>query len=154
MFWFQRTSCPFLLVLSKVAFFLWVAALGNILTIENGKNLWRRNITSVSRCHMCKRDEETVDHLLLHCPMAIELWGLVFALFGVKWVMTRKVVDLLACWQGSFGCHQSCDIWRFIPHCLMGCIWWKRNARSFEGCGWTTLELKAIFLKTLLIIFE
>ena len=119
MFWFLRTSCPFLLVLSKVAFFLWVAALGNILTIENEKNLWKRNITSVSRCHMCKRDEGTVDRLLLHCPVAIELWGLVFAL-GVKWVMTRKVVDLLACWQGRFGCHQSCDIWRFIPHCLMG----------------------------------
>ena len=54
---------------------------------------------------MCKRDEEIVDHLLLHCPIASELWGSVFALIGVKWVMPRKVVDLLACWQGSFGCH-------------------------------------------------
>ena len=32
---------------------------------------------------MCKRDEEIVDHLVLHCPNAIDLWDLVFALFGV-----------------------------------------------------------------------
>ena len=54
---------------------------------------------------MRKRDEELVDHLLLHCPIASELWGFVFALIGVKWEMPRKVVNLLACWQGSFGHH-------------------------------------------------
>ena len=37
-----------------------------------------------------------------HCPNAIDLWDLAFALFGVEWVMPRKV-DLLACWQGHFG---------------------------------------------------
>lgn len=51
---------------------------------------------------MCKRDKEIVDHLLLHGPNAIDLWDLAFALFGVEWVMPRKV-DLLACWQGHFG---------------------------------------------------
>ena len=93
------------LVLSKVDFFLWVATLGNILTVENLENLRKRNIILVSWCCMCKRDEETVDHLMLHCPLGRELWGLIFKLFGVEWVMLRKVVKLLACWQGSFGCH-------------------------------------------------
>ena len=60
---------------------------------------------SASWCCMRKRDEELVDHLLLHCPIASELWGFVFALIGVKWEMPRKVVNLLACWQGSFGHH-------------------------------------------------
>ena len=42
---------------------------------------------------MCKRDEETVDYLMLHCPLGRELWGLVFKLFGVEWVMlVGKVV--------------------------------------------------------------
>jgi len=49
---------------------------------------------------MCKRDEETVNHLLLHFPFGRDLWGLVFALFGVEQIMSRKVFDLLACWQG------------------------------------------------------
>ena len=38
-------------------------------------------------CCMYKRDEETIDHLLMHCPVARELWNLVFSLFGILWVM-------------------------------------------------------------------
>ena len=64
-----------------MAFFLWVAALGNILIEEN---LRRRNIILVSWCCMCKRDEVTVDHLLLYCPIARDLLDLVFALYGVE----------------------------------------------------------------------
>ena len=60
------------------------------------------NIILVSWCCMCKRDEETVDYLMLHCPIGRQLWGLVFKLVGAEWVMLRKVVKLLACWQGSF----------------------------------------------------
>lgn len=39
-----------------------------------------------------------MDHLLLHCAYARELWSLVLCLYGVQWVMPNKVVDLLACW--------------------------------------------------------
>ena len=41
---------------------------------------------------MCKRDEESVDHLLLHCPIVRELWETVFAFFGIQWA--RRVIDL------------------------------------------------------------
>ena len=49
---------------------------------------------------MCKCNSETVDHLFLHCLVALELWDMVFGLFGVCWVMPMFVVELLACWQG------------------------------------------------------
>ena len=45
---------------------------------------------------MCKKDGESIDHLLLHCHVARELWNMVFNLFGVHWVMPCDVVDLLA----------------------------------------------------------
>ena len=32
---------------------------------------------------MCKRCGELVDNLLLHCPIAYELWSMVFSLFGI-----------------------------------------------------------------------
>ena len=57
----------------------------------------------VNWCCMCREDEETIDHLFLHCKVANELWDLVLSLFGMHWVMPRRVVDLLACWQGGLG---------------------------------------------------
>jgi hypothetical protein len=68
---------------------------------------------------MCKGDGETTDHLLLHCPIAQELWGLVLSMFGVAWVMLSGVEELLACWSGSFARLGNAVIWRMIPHCLM-----------------------------------
>jgi hypothetical protein len=50
-----------------VAFFVWTAALGKILTHDN---LLRRGIVVVEWCVMCKKHGESVDHLLLHCDVA------------------------------------------------------------------------------------
>ena len=36
-----------------------------------------------------------------------------------------------------------------MPHCLIWCIWRVRNARSFEGCECSLLEIKSFFLYTL-----
>ena len=44
---------------------------------------------------MCKCNCETVDHLFLHCPVVLELWDMVFGLFGVYWVMPMSVVGYL-----------------------------------------------------------
>ena len=36
---------------------------------------------------MCKWSGESDDHLLLHCPVACELWSMVFGMFGVQRVL-------------------------------------------------------------------
>lgn len=51
---------------------------------------------------MCNRNGESID-LLLYCPIAYEMWHMVFGLFGINWVMPRSVVALLASWHGSCG---------------------------------------------------
>ena len=108
-----------------------VSSARKILTAENSKK-W--NIILVSWCCLCKENGETVDHLLLHCPFSKEIWDLVFALFGLQWLMPRKVIDLLACWQGYFGWDWHRAIWRCIPHCWTWCVWRERNNRSLERC--------------------
>jgi len=71
-----RTQAP-----SRVAFFAWSAALGKILTVDNFR---KRHINIMDRCYLCKRDEESVDHLFLHCDVASALWNNIFALcFGL-----------------------------------------------------------------------
>ena len=69
----------------------------------NSRELSKRNIILVSWCCLCKENGVTFDYLLLHCPFLKEIWDLVFALFGLQWLMPRKVIDLLACWQGYIG---------------------------------------------------
>ena len=134
---------------SRVAFFSWTVALGKILTISN---LWKRCMLILDWCCMCKKCGETVDHLLLHCPIALELWNVVFCLFGLHWVMPMTVIHMFmfSAWQGSFGKHRNISFWKVVPHCIIWYLWQERNSRSFEGCEWNILEIKAFFLLTLL----
>ena len=48
-----------------------------------------------NRCCLCCNNAESVDHLLLFCPMARSLWMYMIRLFGIEWVMTGSVVNLL-----------------------------------------------------------
>jgi hypothetical protein len=84
----------------RVSFFVWTASLGKILTLDN---LRKRGLIVVEWCYMCKRSGESINHLLLHCEVARTLWSVIFSLFGVKWVMNERVLDLLACWKGQRG---------------------------------------------------
>ena len=54
-------------------------------------------------CYMCKRCWESVDHLFLHCPIAYDMYCMIFCLFSIHWVMSCKVIELLASWEGKFG---------------------------------------------------
>ena len=55
----------------RVAFFMWIAAHGQILTLDN---LMLRGLSLVNQCCMCCCNEEIVDHLLLHCLVAHSSW--------------------------------------------------------------------------------
>ena len=103
-------------------------------------------MTVVDWHYMCKKDGENVDHLSLHCDYARELSFLMSCLFGVQQVMPHRVVDLLACWIGKFAKHQSGDLWKAIPLCLMWAIWRECNNRAFEGAKRPKMDLKMIIV--------
>ena len=111
----QKGICK-LKFLSRVAFFIWIASLGRILT---AKNLQKGNINVVSWCCMCKEDRLTMKHLLVNCLVARDLWDMIFALFRVQSVMPKGVIELLSCWKNQFGRHRNSAIWKVIPHCLI-----------------------------------
>ena len=56
----------------------------------------KQRIIVIDWCCMCKQCVESVDHLLLHCPIAYELWIMVFSLFGIHWAMPQRVIELFA----------------------------------------------------------
>ena len=48
----------------KISFFAWEAAWGKVLTLDL---VQKRGWSLENRCFMCLENEETIDHLLLHC---------------------------------------------------------------------------------------
>jgi hypothetical protein len=112
----------------RVAFFVWLAVHSKILTLDN---LGRRGLVVVNRCWLCEMDGESVDHLLIHCAVARDLWNAFFARFGLCWVMPRTVKELLASWWTA-GRTRSAVVWKMVPHCILWCIWRERNNRCFE----------------------
>ena len=71
-----------------------------ILTLDN-LILWGH--TLVNQCCMCCCNEETVDHLLLHCPVAHSLWVYMYQIFGIQWVIPGSVESLVYCWSYWLG---------------------------------------------------
>ena len=83
-----------------VSFFLWTATWDRILT---GDNLQLRGFDFVDWCIMCCCCGETVDHLLLRCEKAHHLWCFAFKIFGISWIPSRTVLDLLFSWWNWLG---------------------------------------------------
>jgi hypothetical protein len=135
-----RTKAP-----PRVAFFVWSVALGKILTLDN---LRKKNMVLINRCGMCKNDEESIDHLLLHYERAQFLWNTFFTHFGLAWAMPHGVVNLLQCWW-SGGRSLSAVVWKIVPLCIMWCLWSERNGGFFEDSERSLEDLLHFFLTTL-----
>ena len=61
-------------------FFLWTTAYDWILTLDN---LMLRSRPLTTWCCMCCCDGESIDHLLLHCPVTHSLWTFMLQAFGI-----------------------------------------------------------------------
>ena len=109
----------------RVAFSLWMAVLKNILTMDN---LRKKNIIVMKWYCMCKKSGKSINHLLLHCEVAIEVWNMVCQLFGVMWVMPGRMKECLGSWRGQRSNHTILQIWRMAPLCVMWCLWREMNA--------------------------
>ena len=59
----------------------------------------------VDRCCLYRYCRETVDHLLIYCEKAQQLWCFTFRSFGVSWVLPRIVFDLMFGWRNWLGKH-------------------------------------------------
>jgi len=58
-----------------------------------------------------------MDHLPLHCPIAVELWAFIFADFGGKWVIPKLVQGILQCWGWRLSSFRK-RTWNIVPSCL------------------------------------
>ena len=74
-----------------------------------------------------------MDHLLIHCTVARELWDLVLGLVGVKWVFPKTVKEVLYSWGGSFVGKKKKKFWSSIPLFIFWMVWKEKNRLAFRG---------------------
>ena len=99
-------------------------------------------------CCMCKNTNETVNHLLLHCLIARQIWGFVFQFVGINWVLPSHVSKVLGGWWNWLG-RRCSGVWNLIPSCLMWTIWRERNKRTFENQETLVAKIIEIFFVSL-----
>ena len=100
------------LVPPKVGFFYWEASWGKVLTLDQHK---RRGRPLASRCYLCENEEETKDHLLVHCRRARLLWKIILAIVDMDWVFPFYVCKTLLSWQSARVGKKWIKVWRAVP---------------------------------------
>ena len=86
---------------TKACFLAWATTKGKVPTEDMVK---RRNFNLASRCPICRQEEETVDHLLIHCKCVSGLWHLSFSLLEVNWVQPHTIREVLTAWRRRKRC--------------------------------------------------
>lgn len=81
-----------------------------------------------------------MDHLLIHCDGAYQLWSFVFRYFGVS----ARSVD----WVDELVGKHSFDIWNLIPLCPVWCFWRECNICTFKDVESSGDQLLASFVGT------
>ena len=87
-------------ILVKVKVFIWLLALDKLNVQSNLQRRGTYHALSLGWCILCKKDNESIDYLFLHCDFAFTLWSNILKEFGTDWVIPRSSKDLMTLGQG------------------------------------------------------
>ncbi|OVA01323.1 Reverse transcriptase zinc-binding domain [Macleaya cordata] len=115
---------------SKVSFMVWCAARN---AIPMSDNLIRRGMVLVNCCYLCNKGEETVHHLLLHCPVTALVWSYFIKSIGLQWVQGNDILSIIKTWQSCALFGRAKQIWILIPFAIWWAVWLGRNDCTFNS---------------------
>ena len=97
----MRVFSPFRLIWKspipyKIKVFAWLVALGRVNTCDVLQKKRPNYMLYPSWYVMCKREEETVAHLFIHCSFSSRIWWNVMQTFGLDWVVPGSCYGLLS----------------------------------------------------------
>jgi hypothetical protein len=91
--------------------------------------LQKRSWSGPSRCPICKNDEETIHHLLIFCPYAVQVCKEVESLIGMQDVWRGQSVDCLKIWCENY----NVKSFKGLPFTIAWGLWLVRNDSLFEN---------------------
>ncbi|RVW89870.1 putative ribonuclease H protein [Vitis vinifera] len=80
------------------------------------------------------------------CSKARGLWELLFALFGVTWVLPSSVRDTLSGWCGFKLGKKRRKVWNAAPLCIFWAVWKEKNRIAFDNEELSIHRLKNSFV--------
>ena len=108
--------------------------------------LKRMGFSFANRFPLCGKEEENIEHLLIHCPMVWGIWTCLLATVGISWVPLLLVKDLIIGWNSIPIRKGERKAWRAAPLNLLWAIWKERNRIVFESEEFSLNKLKRAFL--------
>ncbi|KAL9667115.1 hypothetical protein QQ045_001463 [Rhodiola kirilowii] len=84
-------------------------------------------------CKLCDSEQESANHLLLHCKWSWKLWSMCLTWWGSCWVMPETAKSLLECWVVEGTSRSYKRLWKTFGYAIMWSIWEERNKRCFQN---------------------
>lgn len=85
-----------------------------------------------NRCAMCKKEEEKVEHLLVQCEFASELWDQMVKQLQLQWAKPCSTTKIIVLWWLPWSQDKTRRVWAMIALHVLWAIWKERNARIFK----------------------
>ncbi|CAN0881468.1 Putative ribonuclease H protein At1g65750, partial [Linum grandiflorum] len=126
---FPHSSIWMPIVPSKVQCFCWMTFHKKIGTVDN---LQRRGLQMVNRCALCLCDNESVDHLCLHCKFSSSVWAKVSSRLSIYGPISSDCPGFIAAWKWITCRSRFAACMKVILHSFLWSIWRERNNRIFR----------------------
>ena len=122
---------------------------------ETTKKKIQNTLLSPSMCCLCAKDEETLDHLFLHCPFTRKAWYTLFGIFDLELCLPSKIDRWMIEGLNFRGYSPKGNIlWKCATRSLLWSIWKERNSRIFDDrfnsfdSFWTVVQHTASWWST------
>ena len=93
--WLWKAPAP-----PRALFFGWLVWRGRIKSASYLHRIGILNANVDVCCVFCKEGEETINHVLLHCPYVWLIWSYFVYRWGIQWVSPGSVQSALQWWYG------------------------------------------------------
>ncbi|XP_028113957.1 uncharacterized protein LOC114312000 [Camellia sinensis] len=117
----------------RAQFFGWLVWKGRIKSASYLRRIGILN-ANVDVCYVfCKEEEETINHVLLHCPRVWLIWSYFVRRWGWQWASPGSVQSVIQWWSGCSMTKLEKKLWSVIPYAIFWSIWKQRNDSVFNG---------------------
>ena len=103
------------------------------------EQLKKRDFHLASKCSFSGKDEESLEHILIHCPLVWGFWAAILSTFGASGAWLFLVRDLLCIWMHFSVRKHVSFLWWAAPLCLI----WLSGKREIKLSLKTPLSLKS-----------